>query len=72
MISKYVHSIKNPHIIHLIRNKQYVCITCCSITPSKSTYNPLKVTCKRCKRWVLDYLVKSCIRENKKRRKERK
>jgi hypothetical protein len=61
VISKYAHSIKNPSIIHLIRNKRYVCFSCCSTTPSKSTTNPLKVTCKNCKRYILNYLAKKCM-----------
>ena len=48
MISKYAHSIKNPHIIHYIKNRRYLCITCVNTTPTKSTKDKNKVTCKNC------------------------
>lgn len=48
MISKHAHSIKNPHIIHFIKNNHYVCMGACSTTPSKSTQNVSEVTCKNC------------------------
>lgn len=43
-------SIKNPHIIHFIRNKKYLCNHACSITKSKSIKDKLKVTCENCLR----------------------
>lgn len=67
-ISKYAHSIKNPKIVHLLRNNRYVCIGCCSTTPIKSTTNPLRVTCKNCKRWILNYLTNSMIKDVKRMR----
>ena len=43
------HSIKNPEKIHLVEEDgRYLCIKACSTTPSKSTTDPLKITCKRC------------------------
>ena len=48
MISRYAHSIKNPHIIHYIKNRRYLCITCVNTTPSKLTKDTNKVTCKNC------------------------
>lgn len=41
-------TIKNPHIIHYVKNGRYLCIRACSITKSKSTKKTNKVTCKNC------------------------
>lgn len=51
--SKYAHSIKNPHIIHKLVRGHYLCISCCPITPLKSTQEWDKVTCKNCLRKVI-------------------
>lgn len=42
-------SIKNPHIIHFVRSKRYICIGAVIPTKEKSTYLRDRVTCKRCK-----------------------
>lgn len=42
-------TIKNPHIIHFVRNKKYLCIGALHPTPEKSTRFKDKVKCKRCK-----------------------
>ena len=56
------HSIRNSHIIHLIEEVggdysylddyryRYICIHAVRPTPSKSTKDPSKVTCKNCLR----------------------
>ena len=59
MISKYAHSIKNPHIIHfLLKNGRYLCIRSSSITKSKSTRNSEKVTCSNCTRILMKELLR--------------
>jgi hypothetical protein len=72
MKSKYAHSIKNPNIIHFVRNKHYVCMGACSTTPSKSTKYPLKATCKNCKRWIINYLMKKCMKGYKEKNEYKK
>lgn len=58
----YAHSIKNPHIIHMVEKLKdnestyldnryrYLCNQAVGPTPSKSTTDPSKVTCKNCLR----------------------
>lgn len=54
--SIYAHSIKNPHIKHLIVRSdgrwRYACMGACAITKSKSTKEHSEVTCKNCKRVI--------------------
>lgn len=59
-IEQYGHSIRNAHIIHMVKKVdpapyndrdpgwRYLCIQACYPTPSKSTTDPEKVTCKNC------------------------
>ena len=46
-------TIKNPHIVHFVRNGRYICIWACEITKMKSTKDKNKVTCKTCKRKLM-------------------
>jgi len=43
-------TIKNPHIIHFVRNRRYICIGAVNPIKEKSTRIKSKVTCKNCKR----------------------
>ena len=64
--------VKNPHIIHMLidvegRDK-YLCIQACDPTPSKSTRDPSKVTCKNCLRLLeasekrgYDLICQNCL-----------
>lgn len=48
----FAHSIKNPHIIHMMHGMHYLCMRACSTTPAKSTRDKAKVTCKNCRREI--------------------
>lgn len=56
------HSIKNPHIIHFVRNRRYICIGACSTTPSKHSKNLKDITCKNCLR-----ILKKEAKKNKRK-----
>jgi len=57
-MSKYAHSIKNPHIVHYYLRRNiggyrwwaYLCIGASSTTPSKSTRDVYEVSCLNCQR----------------------
>ena len=67
IVSRYAHSVKNKHIIHLvpILDKRYLCNHACSVTPSKSTNDISKVTCKNCLRELarLNRLITKVLEE---------
>lgn len=49
----YAHSVKNPHIIHMVKDGRYLCVGAFGTTLVKSTTDIEEVTCLNCLRKIM-------------------